>query len=145
MHWAIDLIGTRWRFGGQNPDTGFDCWGLFRYVQKTHYGLDLPNIEVSEQSMKDSITAVRAFEANQERENWFEVTTPKDGDGVLLRIARYPHHVGVWIDTGTEKGVLHAIEAGVMFNTPNRLKANGWKIAKYYRHKTNAKTSEHSS
>lgn len=140
-HWAEDYIGIHWTFGGQTPDTGFDCWGLFRYIQKTYYGLDLPDIAVNEESLRDSIVAVSEFEAHEERQNWYEVDVPEDGDGVLLRLARYPHHVGVWIDAGEQAGILHAIEAGVMFNSPASLKSSGWKIAKYYRHKSKCKSN----
>ena len=29
---AMGLVGTRYRYGGSSPDTGFDCSGLVQYV-----------------------------------------------------------------------------------------------------------------
>jgi cell wall-associated NlpC family hydrolase len=39
---AIGLIGTPYRYGGDRPDSGFDCSGLVRYVVRSALGVDLP-------------------------------------------------------------------------------------------------------
>lgn len=39
---AISLVGTPYRWGGNTPQTGFDCSGLVGYVFRTEAGLDLP-------------------------------------------------------------------------------------------------------
>lgn len=39
---AIGLVGTPYRWGGNTPDTGFDCSGLVDYVFRTAAGLALP-------------------------------------------------------------------------------------------------------
>lgn len=39
---AIGLVGTPYRYGGNTPDTGFDCSGLVGYVYRTAMGLALP-------------------------------------------------------------------------------------------------------
>jgi cell wall-associated NlpC family hydrolase len=39
---ALDLIGVRYRFGGQTPDSGLDCSGLVRYVFEQVTGVKLP-------------------------------------------------------------------------------------------------------
>lgn len=39
---AISLVGTPYRWGGNTPDTGFDCSGLVDYVFRTEAGIDLP-------------------------------------------------------------------------------------------------------
>lgn len=39
---AIGLVGTPYHWGGNTPDTGFDCSGLVDYVFRTSAGLDLP-------------------------------------------------------------------------------------------------------
>lgn len=36
------LIGTRYRFGGQSANTGFDCSGFVGYLFKEEVGLELP-------------------------------------------------------------------------------------------------------
>jgi cell wall-associated NlpC family hydrolase len=38
---ALALRGTAYRLGGQDPDTGFDCSGLVRYVFAQH-AIDVP-------------------------------------------------------------------------------------------------------
>ncbi len=39
---AIGLVGTPYRWGGNTPDSGFDCSGLVDYVFRTSAGVDLP-------------------------------------------------------------------------------------------------------
>ena len=33
---ALTLVGTPYRFGGESPDTGFDCSGFVGYVMRQH-------------------------------------------------------------------------------------------------------------
>ena len=39
---ALDLIGVRYKFGGQSPDKGLDCSGLVKYVFEHVTGAKLP-------------------------------------------------------------------------------------------------------
>ena len=39
---ALGLVGTPYRYGGNNPQSGFDCSGLIGYVYRDAAGLQLP-------------------------------------------------------------------------------------------------------
>lgn len=40
--YAVSLAGTPYKFGGENPSTGFDCSGFIRHVFRDVTGLILP-------------------------------------------------------------------------------------------------------
>lgn len=39
---ALGLVGTPYRYGGNTPDSGFDCSGLIGYVYRGAAGMSLP-------------------------------------------------------------------------------------------------------
>jgi cell wall-associated NlpC family hydrolase len=39
---ALSLLGVNYRYGGNSPDSGFDCSGMVRHVVRSALGLDLP-------------------------------------------------------------------------------------------------------
>lgn len=39
---ALSLLGIRYRWGGNNPESGFDCSGFVSHVFREGLGLDLP-------------------------------------------------------------------------------------------------------
>jgi cell wall-associated NlpC family hydrolase len=40
--YALELIGVRYKFGGENPEKGLDCSGLVKYVFEQVTGVTLP-------------------------------------------------------------------------------------------------------
>jgi len=134
MHWASQYIGLPWSAQGEGPDS-FHCWAFVRHIQSKHFGRPLPEIPNPE----DLLALARAFRDHPERQRWDLVAEAADGDCVLLRQARYPVHVGVWLDvetSGGQGGVLHCSrDSGVVFQGPGALVLNGWKIEGFYRFK----------
>lgn len=128
MHWAENYIGLQWSPGGVGPDT-FHCWAFVCLIQERHFGRILPSIPNPE----DLLAIARDFRDHPERRRWARVDVPDEGDCVLMRQARYPIHVGVWLEVDSG-GALHcAQEAGVAFQNVMALTANGWRIEGYYR------------
>ncbi|HHW4678095.1 MAG TPA: C40 family peptidase [Xylella sp.] len=41
---AMNLLGTRYQWGGDTPGKGFDCSGLVNYVFRTTLGIELPRV-----------------------------------------------------------------------------------------------------
>lgn len=103
--------------------------GLLAWIYKQQFNINLPLISAAEGDLRCQI---KAFQAHPEHRQL--VDTPKEGDALLLRQSRHPVHVGIWIDTEGEAGVLHAYQgAGVVFQTLNSLKLSGWSIEGVYR------------
>ena len=42
LHYALDLIGAPYKFGGSDPEKGMDCSGYVRHVYKQAADIDLP-------------------------------------------------------------------------------------------------------
>lgn len=79
---AVSLIGTRYRYGGDSPETGFDCSGFVRYLFRDVLGRDLPR----------SANEIWQFGQAVER------ATLQPGDLVFYNTLRRPFsHVGVFL------------------------------------------------
>lgn len=82
---ALALVGVRYRWGGNTPQTGLDCSGLVRYVFHEALGEDLPR---------------RAIEISRlgERIGRNEL---KPGDLIFFRtLRRRVSHVGIYLGDG---------------------------------------------
>src|SRR5574337_1767071 len=73
MHWATSYIGLPWRRGATGPDA-YDCWSFVAHVQKTHFGRDLPSIDLDE---SNAFAVSHAISNHPERENWYMVLDRK--------------------------------------------------------------------
>lgn len=137
-HWAAPYIGLAWEADGEGPEA-FNCWAFVRFVQRRHFGRELPDIP----NPHDLLAMARAFRDHPERRHWVLVGTPAEGDCALMRQARYPIHVGVWIEAdgglppearGAQGGVLHCVQgSGVVFQRLDALGLHGWRIEGFYR------------
>ena len=90
---AFALLGTPYRWGGTNPEGGFDCSGLVGYVFRT-IGIDLPRVS---RAMAQEGTAITDRNALAE------------GDLVLFGKRGRVDHVGIYIGDGK---FLHAPRTG---------------------------------
>ncbi len=83
---ALALLGTPYRWGGTNPESGFDCSGLVGYVFRNSLGIELPRIS---RDMANVGELIRDREALTE------------GDLVFFsRRGKYVDHVGIYIGNG---------------------------------------------
>ena len=129
LHWATMYIGRPWKSGARGPNE-YDCWGLFLEIQREHFDRKLPEIPIDANDLRAVVTS---FKDHPERQRWFGVSQPVEGDAVLMRQSRHPVHVGVWllVDGG---GVLHTVkDTGVVFQKLPELLLHGWQVEGYYR------------
>lgn len=60
---ALGLVGTPYRYGGNTPDSGFDCSGLIGYVYRDAAGIDLPRTTGALQGMAVPQVARQALQS----------------------------------------------------------------------------------
>ena len=82
---AIGLVGTPYRYGGNTPQSGFDCSGLVDYVFREVAGIDLPR----------TAHEISQIDAPQVKRNQLE-----SGDLVFFRGGRQVSHVGIYVGRG---------------------------------------------
>jgi len=83
--YALDMIGTGYRFGGKNPDAGFDCSGMVSYIFNRAAGVKL--------------SGSAADMARQGRQ--IDKSNLRPGDLVFFNTLNRPFsHVGIYIGDG---------------------------------------------
>ena len=118
-HWSAAYVGLPWRAGAVGPDA-FDCWGLVRHVQETHYGRKLGHLEIASEGNQWS--AVREI---VQRSGWARSPEPREGDVMLMLDALGCPHVGIAILTPRPK-LLHSLQGrGVQLHRMDWLGALG--------------------
>jgi len=123
-HWAAEYIGKPWVSGDH------DCWAFFREIQKKHFGIDVPLIDIDS---ADLMKVAKRFRDDKERNHWNKVEHPEDGDAVLMSHSKFPSHIGIWVDVDGG-GVLHCQErTGVVFQRQMDLILGSWPNLEFYR------------
>ena len=80
---ALGLVGTPYRYGGNTPESGFDCSGLIGYVYKASAGVSPPRTVAQLAGFGESIDADEL----------------RTGDLVLFG-GRRPFHAGIFVGEG---------------------------------------------
>jgi cell wall-associated NlpC family hydrolase len=91
---ALGLVGTPYRYGGNTPESGFDCSGLVGFVFRDAAGLNLPR------SSRD-IAAMDAPKVAR--------SSLASGDLVFFGNRRGVNHVGIYVG---ENRFVHAPNSG---------------------------------
>ncbi|BAN23516.1 NLP/P60 protein [Caballeronia insecticola] len=79
---ALNMIGVRYRWGGNSPDSGLDCSGFVRYVFQDTLGMTLPRRAEEMSRVGEKVT----------------VSDLKPGDLVFFNTMRRSFsHVGIYI------------------------------------------------
>jgi len=81
---ALGLVGTPYRFGGNTPDSGFDCSGLIGYVYRSRAGVAPPRTVAQLSSFGQPLEAGEL----------------RTGDLVLFGAGRAPTHAGIYVGQG---------------------------------------------
>lgn len=93
---AIGLVGTPYHWGGNTPDSGFDCSGLVDFVYRASTGRTLPR---TSHAMAD-MDVPKLDDTNQ----------LASGDLVFFRTSRHRiSHVGIYVGNGR---FVHAPNSG---------------------------------
>ena len=91
--YALGLVGTPYRYGGNTPDSGFDCSGLIGYVYQTRAGMTSPRTVAKLQAWGQPVSAANV----------------RSGDLVLFAERDVVTHAGIYVGRGR---FVHAPSAG---------------------------------
>lgn len=80
---ALGLVGTPYRYGGNTPDSGFDCSGLIGYVYSTRAGASPPRTVADLSDFGAPVTVAELL----------------SGDLVIFGRGR-PTHAGIYVGEG---------------------------------------------
>lgn len=82
--YAVGLVGTPYRYGGNSPENGFDCSGLIGYVYQSRAGFVPPRTVSKMQSWGQSVPSAGA----------------RSGDLVLFSRSGAATHAGIYVGDG---------------------------------------------
>ena len=82
--YAMNLVGTPYRYGGNTPESGFDCSGLISHVYQTNAGLVPPRTTAKLQSWGKPVP----------------VDQVRMGDLVVFLKGDTANHAGIYVGSG---------------------------------------------
>ncbi|MDD2926965.1 C40 family peptidase [Rhodoferax sp.] len=104
--YAVGLVGTPYRYGGNTPDSGFDCSGLIRHVYQSRVGVAPPRTVAKLQHWGEPIAGEQV----------------RSGDLVLFAQHDEATHAGIYVGDGR---FVHAPSSGGEVRL-DRLSARYW-------------------
>lgn len=101
--WVTPYIGAPYRSDVRTGsiETGFNCWGLFAAVRRDVFGSSIDDYEgplwTGKENAAGMAEAARGF-----AQRFTEIARgqEREGDAILLRMRRYPIHIGVVVAPG---------------------------------------------
>ena len=105
MH-ALGLVGTPYRYGGNTPESGFDCSGLIGYVYQSRAGTPPPRTVAQLDRWGQPVDSAAL----------------RTGDLVVFGRGRTPSHAGIYVGEGR---FVHAPSSGGTVRM-DRLDARYW-------------------
>ena len=78
---AKNTLGTRYKYGGTNPRSGFDCSGLLSYIHKQGLGLNIP----------------RTAAAQRDNSRTLSYAQLQPGDILFFKTGKRSNHAGIYI------------------------------------------------
>ena len=81
MKVAYSTVGTPYKWGGNNPQQGFDCSGLMKYVYKNALGVNIP----------------RTAAKQRDRSRTVNYAQLQPGDMLFFKTGRNSNHVGIYV------------------------------------------------
>ena len=121
------LIGRPFRDGGRGPEA-FDCWGLVRFVEAEHFGVEVPDWSIL--PAERSLIRARVL-AERQSERWRRIAVPEPGAVAVLGRGLGETHLGVVVDGG----VLHATrDSGVVLDSLSGIRRD-WPRVSFYAHR----------
>ncbi|MDB5851346.1 MAG: hydrolase Nlp/P60, partial [Rhodoferax sp.] len=82
--YALSLVGTPYRYGGNTPEAGFDCSGLIGYVYRSRAGIAAPRTVASLVNWGQAVGA----------------SAVRTGDLVVFAQGNAATHAGIYVGEG---------------------------------------------
>lgn len=80
VQFANSTLGTRYKYGGSNPQRGFDCSGLMVYVHK-QAGISIPRTAAKQRKHSRTISYAQL----------------QPGDMLFFKTGKRTEHVGIYV------------------------------------------------
>ena len=90
---AKNAIGTPYKWGGNNPQQGFDCSGLMTYIHKNALGIKIPRTAAKQRNYSRTISYAQL----------------QPGDMLFFKTGRKTNHVGIYVGN---RQFIHAPSGG---------------------------------